>query len=114
MAKDLYYTEKAALYSQDKSKTWQLINELSGRMRKKQTSVKCLKTKSGKKLEKQIDIANYLNEHFCSVGKTMASKLDNDCVDKLDIKDPLDYIPTKVSKSIFFQEVDPSEILKLI
>ena len=44
----------------------------------------------------------------------MASKLDNDCVNKLNVKDPLDYIPTKVSKSIFFQEVDQSEILKLI
>ena len=41
----LYYCEKAALYSQDKSKTWCLINELSKRKRKKRTALNRIRNK---------------------------------------------------------------------
>ena len=44
----LYYCEKAALYSQDKSKTWCLINELSKRKRKKHTSLNRIRSKDKK------------------------------------------------------------------
>ena len=44
-----YYLERAILYSQDKFKTWQLINEISNRKRKKQTSIKTIKNKEGMK-----------------------------------------------------------------
>ena len=54
----LYYCEKAALYSQDKSKTWCLINELSKRKRKKRTALNRIRNKDKQIVEDPQKIAN--------------------------------------------------------
>ena len=54
-----------------------------------------------------------MNEHFSTVGKTMASKFENTTLPNT-TKDPLDYITKKVDETISFSEVSSSEILKII
>ena len=92
---------------------WRLVNEISNRKRKSSNSIKCLSDKDGKKLEDPFCIANCLNTHFSSVGKNMAAKIDNEISSKR-LKDPLDYLPKKVKNSLYFSDIDYSEVLSLI
>ena len=112
LARENYYTERAALYSQNKSKTWQLINELSQRKKKKHTVIKSIRDKDGKILKDPGKIANCLNEHFGSIGKEMADKFEMD--DSVAEKDPLEYVTVEQKESMFLCETDESEIYKLI
>ena len=87
--------------------------EISNRKRKSAASLKCITNKKGEKLNKPINIANCLNEHFSSVGKNMASEIEN-VVDPKSMKNPLDYLPRTVKNSLFFCDIDFAEILNLI
>ena len=111
-AREEYYTAKAFLYSQDKSKTWQLVNELCSRKRKKQTTCKSIRNKNGEKLENPLDIANCLNDHFGCVGKNMAEKLQQNGIENL--PDPLDYIPNTSQQSMCLFDTDEYELYNLI
>ena len=73
-ARKKYYKDKSALYGQDKSKAWQLINEIANRKRKKGSSIKSIKNKAGNVLSDSTSIAECLNKHFGTVGETMAKK----------------------------------------
>ena len=110
-AREDYYVNKAALYCLDKSKTWQLINEISMRKRKKRTQVQSIRNKNGKKLRDPSAIANCLNTHFGTVGKDLAKNLDQS---KSDIQDPIEYIKIIQQQSMYLNETDSSELLKLI
>jgi len=62
------------------------------------------------KISEPNEIVNCLNEHFSTVGKTMAEKLEN----QENSKDPLEYIKNRIEQSISMPESTTSEILKLI
>ena len=80
------------------------------RKRKSRTSIKNIRNNIGEMISKQENVANCLNEHFSSIGKTMASKFE-----KLECQnDPFDYISKKVEESITFCETSSSEILDVI
>ena len=72
-----YYADKAKLYGSDKSKTWQLVNEITNYKRKQKTSINCIVDKEGNELTDDKEKADCLNEHFGSVGKIMADQCDN-------------------------------------
>ena len=110
----LYYCEKAALYSQDKSKTWCLINELSKRKRKKRTALNRIRNKDKQMVEDPKGIANCINKHFGSVGKEMASKFDKEHKSKCGIKDPIEYVSANVNNCVYLNDTDLAEIIKLI
>ena len=74
-AKDDYYRKKSELYGRDKSKTWQLVNEITSYKRKIKTTIKSMVDNDGKKITDPISIVDCLNNHFASVGKTMAQNL---------------------------------------
>ena len=95
-AEYMYYKNKCILYGQDKSKTWQLINEITNRKRKSGSIIKSLKDQKGCILNEPKDIVNCLNNHFSSVGKEMAEKIKTP-------KDPLTYINKEVYNSFFFK-----------
>ena len=110
-ARQDYLENKSALYCRDKSKTWQLINEISMRKRKKRTLVKSIRNKKNKKLQNSSAIANCLNTHFGTVGSDMAKKIDQT---SCQAKDPLDYVKILQQQSMYLHETDNSELLKLI
>ncbi len=96
-AEILYYRNKAKLYGQDKSKTWQLVNEISNYKRKEKTNIKCIIDKDGNEHTDPEDKANCLNNHFGSVGKNMAENCKN--IPPSRLKDPLSFIQRKVHNS---------------
>ena len=57
------------------------------RKKKSRTVIKSLRDKNGVKISEPNEIVNCLNEHFSTVGKTMAEKLEN----QENSKDPLEY-----------------------
>ena len=109
----LYCREKSILYGNDKSKTWRLINEISNRKKKSYHSVKTVNSKSGEKLQNSLDIANCFNSHFSSIGKNMASKFDEPSSGN-NLKDPIDYVKSNISQSLYMEETNEAEILELI
>ena len=108
-----YYRDRAAEYGHNKAKMWMLINEIANRKRKSALSLKCIKDRNGKKLNESLCVANCLIDHFSSVGKRMASEIENN-VDTKTLKNPLDYLPKTVQNSLFFIDIDVSEVLTLI
>ena len=105
-----YDKQKFEDYGHDKSKTWNHINEIMKRKRKSRASIKNIRSKTGKLLCSKPEIANCLNEHFSSVGKSMANKFNN----LEPLKDPLDYISKRVEQSIQLSDTHKSEILDII
>ena len=73
---------------------------------------KSLNDGEGNKLTDSISIANCLNTHFATVGKTMAQKIDAIGCDRL--KDPLSYISNDVKNSLFLSIPKAHEISKII
>ena len=108
-----YFRDKAALYAHDKTRTWQLINEISKRKVKRRNSIRFLYNKHGQKLVEPQKIGNCLNQHFSSVGKNMASKIDDE-VDFKFKRNPMDYLPKQLKNSMFFDEILLAEVLNLI
>ena len=74
-AKDKYYREKSELYGNNKSKTWQLVNEITSYKRKKVRAIKSMVDKNGKKLKDSTSIANCLNDFLANVGKIWPKNL---------------------------------------
>ena len=110
----LYYCEKAALYSQDKSKTWCLINELSKRKRKQRASLRRIRNENGQNLDDPQQIADCINKHFGSIGKVMASKFNKEHQLKNGIADPIQYVSANMKNCVVLKDTDLAEILKLI
>ena len=78
----------------------------------KQTLIKSFNDGEGNKLTDSFSIANCLNHHFATVGKTMAEKIDAIGSDRL--KDPLSYISNDVKNSLFLSIPKAHEISKII
>ena len=108
-----YYKEKIAKNGADKAKTWRFINEITKRKKKKGAAIKFLVDKEGNRIEKNIEIADCLNNHFSSVGKRMAEKLEGSIEEE--IKNPLDFLAhINVRTPAFFTKTTDSEILDIL
>ena len=77
IARNNYWKNEFELYGQNKAKVWQFINKITHFKRKSSTSIKSLVDIHGKKLTNTTDVANSLNNHFGSIGKTMAQKFED-------------------------------------
>ena len=107
----MYYKNLSILYGQNKSKTWKLINNIAQRKRRAGPNIKSIRDKNGVLLEDPKKIANCLNSHFTSIGKTMADKIENE---NLSSTDPLTYIDKEVKNSMYLQYVNTFEISERI
>ena len=111
-AKDKYYRDKSELYGNNKSKTWQLVNEITSYKRKKSQAIKSMTDKNGKKLKDSASIANCLNDFFATIGKNMAQEIEK--MDGTRLRDPLSYISKDVKNSLFLSLPNSHEISKII
>ena len=75
-AKYEYYLATFEKYKGDIKKTWKTINSIMNRNRKVNGFPSHIVTTKGKLSDKQ-EIANELNDYFCSVGHLFASKIPN-------------------------------------
>ena len=120
-AKDNYYKQKLSEYGHNKSKTWQIINEITLRKKKNGQHIprQMVNEEKGVKISQNEAIAQLLNGHFGTIGKNMASKFKNLSASVVDtLRDPLDYIQvahTSSAENLFkFRPTNVSEIKKII
>ena len=74
-AKDDYYRKKSELYGKDKSKTWQLVKEITSYKRKTKTTIKSIVDNDGNKTTDPISIADCLSNHFGISWQNNGSKI---------------------------------------
>ena len=104
-AKREYFSEKLDASKCDTRKTWRLINELQPRQCK---STKVSQIKSGHQVfTSPEDIAEAFNNHFTSIGQTLAREIPT--IDT----DPLYYV--KPSDRVFsFERINVQEVVNLV
>ena len=101
--------KKLSQYGQNKSKTWQLVNEITKRKKIRSCSIKNMINENNENLKDPASIADCLNQHFGTVGQKLASALDSENVKT---KDPLEYIQKQVPHSIFLHYTDTNKMLQ--
>ena len=73
--KQSYYSSQIAKYKNDSKKTWQIMKEITGKVKSKSENLpKMLKVETGI-IRDQKQIANELNKFFTNVGQTLANKI---------------------------------------
>ena len=103
-SKKNYYASLLNKYKYDTKRTWQVMKEITGKQKKKSSSLpKAIKTKQGI-TEKEIEIAKEFNKYFTSVGTALASKVP------VVTKDLSEYLPqcnaSMEHKELSFQEFE--------
>ena len=103
-SKKNYYASLLNKYKYDTKRTWQVMKEITGKQKKKSSSLpKAIKTKQGI-TEKEIEIAKEFNKYFTSVGTALASKIP------VVTKDLSEYLPqcnaSMEHKELSFQEFE--------
>lgn len=107
MCKSKYYKEACFTHRKDPGKLWNTINEVSSR-NPQNSIVKNLKV-GQQELTSSIDIAEAFNEHFSTVGKKLASKIESSNVKK----SFHEYLPT--TNTVFgIEPTCPARVLKLL
>ena len=90
----------------NKSKaTWQIINEVIGKRKRKKQGINKVKDEDGSIITDKNIISNRFNSFFANVGKNMASKIPNQ---------PLQICSPSVSSSFGLYDSDPVEVYDLI
>ena len=90
------------------SKSWAIVNEISKRKKRQNTKISSLFDDSGKEVTDETEISSLLNQHFSTVGNSMASKVPQTA------HDPLCYVKYDKTGSFFMSYTTLEEILKLI
>ena len=103
-----YYAEKAAAAKNDIGKTWQVINEIIRRKKKKESSIFRMHDKDGNVVHSQKGIANLLNCHFSTIGSKMAENIPATA------GNPLSYIRHSAVAQLHMTPTTVEEIMKLI
>jgi len=75
--KKQYFVENLEIHKNDQRKTWSLLNELTSRKPKNDSTVSQLKH-NDKQITSPIEIANSFNTYFTSIGETLASSIQHD------------------------------------
>ena len=70
-----YFSERLAQAKGNMKESWKTINQVLNK-RSKSTNIDLLKGPGGEIINRQ-EISNSMNEYFCSVGKGLASKIDD-------------------------------------
>ena len=105
-AKRKYFSEKLDASKCDPRKTWRLINELQSHQCK---STKVSQVKSGHQVfTSPKDIAEAFNNHFTSIGQTLAREIPT-----VDI-DPLYYVKPRSDRVFSFERINVQEIVNLV
>ena len=76
LSKMLYYQNLCLEFKKNSKNLWQVINEVSGKIKDKSTAVDCLKINNVLTFSKQ-KITNEFGKYFSTVGPSFASKIPN-------------------------------------
>ena len=109
-AKHKYYGNKFDKYNGNMRKTWQLINELRGKVKhKNKPSFKI----DGQLVHDKRIISNGFNKYFTSVAENMNQELANNLHDN-EVIDNRMFFDKSISSSMFFKPCNENEISEII
>ena len=80
-AKDKYYNQYFQLYRENLKETWKLIGTIIKRKAKVQSNYSSRIIRNTKIYTNEFDIANQFNQHFTTIGPTLASAINPTCDD---------------------------------
>ena len=106
-AETKYYEYRFRESQKNSRKTWRLINEITCRIKRDNSSIKVLKTANGVTSDSKV-IADTLNKYFTNVGKDMSSRLPDAPVSHQY------FLKNRMQSSFYLTPTDPMEILDLI
>ena len=108
LAKKFYYHQKLDDYSNNPKKTWEILHTLLPSKSNSTAPNSIIVNNSC--LNDPTDIAEEFNNHFASIGKSLATSIsDDNNNDKF-----LDYLKNPCSSSIYLQFTSPQEVINLI
>ncbi len=110
LAKKLYYGNKFIKHNGDMKKTWQLINELRGKVKLNNKPSFII---DGNLVQNKRIIANEFNKYFTSIAKNMNQDLDENIGDK-DIPDHETFFDKTIPGSMYFNPCDETELKSII
>ena len=105
-AEKLYYSSKLQMVKDSMSKTWKLLNKMTGRSKPRET-INQIEI-NGQVTDNQQEIADKFNDYFINVGPTLANQ-----VPTTDTK-PLEFLEHTCQNSIFLNPVTEEEVGDII
>ena len=75
-AKEKYYNQYFQLYKENLKETWKLIGTIIKRKVKVQSNYSSRIIRNNKVYTNELDIANQFNQHFTTIGPTLASAIN--------------------------------------
>ena len=96
-AKDKYYNQYFQLYKENLKETWKLIGAIIKRKAKVKSNYSSRIIRNSKVCTNELDIASQFNQHFTTIGPTLASAI-NPIYD-----DPTKYISNRPANSFTYQ-----------
>ena len=106
-AKDKFYNQYFQLYKENLKETWKLIGTLIKRKAKVQPNYSSRIIRNSKVYTNELDIANQFNQHFTTIGPTIASTI-NPTYD-----DPTKYIRNSPTNSFYLSAVTEEYVAQL-
>ena len=82
------------------------------RKKKSRVSIKSITNKDGDEVTDKEDITNCMNEHLSTVGKNLAES--NMFSENGELKNPIEYITTRVEDNITLENTSTVEIMEII
>ena len=107
-AKIKYYNDVFSKYSHDPRKTWKQINQLISISKSKNPYTPIQKIYNGnnhKILTNSKDIANEFNSYFCTIGKSLASKIPASQLNSTN------FLNSPLSNTFVFEPITESDII---
>ncbi len=108
LQKKLYYEACFEKYKHDMRKTWQTINEVLDKTRKRKTFPEYFKNEN-EEITDKLEIANRFNSFFVNIGKKLAKKIINpeNCYFT-------DYLKRKITTELKFTNVNKETVIQII
>ena len=107
-AKDKYYNQYFQLYRENLKETWKLIGTIIKRKAKVQSlNYSSRIIRNTKVYTNEFDIANQFNQHFTTIGPTLASAINPTC------DDPTKYIRNSPTNSFYLSAVTEEYVAQL-
>ena len=107
MQKKLYYYQKLDDYSNNSKKTWEISRTLLPSKSNSTAPNSILVNNSC--LNDPTDIAEEFNNHFATIGKSLATSISDDNNND----EFLNYLKNLCSSSIYLQSTSPQEVINL-
>ena len=106
-AKDKYYNQYFQLYKENLKETWKLIGTIIKRIAKVKSNCSSWIIRNSKIYTNELDIANQFNQHFTTIGPTLANAI-NPIYDN-----PTKYIRNSPANSFYLSAVTEEYVAQL-